>query len=353
MHIDDGLTSISPQKSDQKIFIELGNLASLVGCRDFYSEVLSFLGRLISWDQRMIVLYTAHSIPTPIFDEGVPQVQISLYLSGFYRVDPYLLYWREHKRSGVLTLSDVCKTNANVDDYITVFQPKTGMTDDICVLLAMPGMSAVGLFLGRKQPFTQRETEVACAVFPLILGLHKAHQRTLLTGFTHTAATKVGALDHRPYKIVDKDMSCVFVSKSWTQHEKAIPKTTTLIGRLHNEGPRFSVNVAGGILYVEKLSKDFTPAPEGSLLMLEVGKPALPPLSFEAALKEFLHDQLTPREREIVKFIISGYPSSLIAEKLSLSVGTIKNHRKRLYYKLNITTERELFLMFLNHITNS
>jgi hypothetical protein len=36
--------------------------------------------------------------------------------------------------------------------------------------------------------------------------------------------------------------------------------------------------------------------------------------------------------------------------RLNLSLNTIKNHRKRMYAKLDITTERELFLNFVNFI---
>jgi DNA-binding CsgD family transcriptional regulator len=29
----------------------------------------------------------------------------------------------------------------------------------------------------------------------------------------------------------------------------------------------------------------------------------------------------------------------------------VKNHRRRIYYKLDITTERELFLLYINSVT--
>jgi DNA-binding CsgD family transcriptional regulator len=80
------------------------------------------------------------------------------------------------------------------------------------------------------------------------------------------------------------------------------------------------------------------------------GTRGLMPVKFKAALSAFLRDQLTPRERDIVHLILAGYPSSKIAERLNLSLNTIKNHRKRMYAKLDITTERELFLNFVNFI---
>jgi DNA-binding CsgD family transcriptional regulator len=57
--------------------------------------------------------------------------------------------------------------------------------------------------------------------------------------------------------------------------------------------------------------------------------------------------RLTPRERDIVSLILQGHPTVSIARRLGLARGTVKNHRRRLYRKLDITSERELFLTFL------
>ena len=48
--------------------------------------------------------------------------------------------------------------------------------------------------------------------------------------------------------------------------------------------------------------------------------------------------------------MLRGYPNSAIATTLGLSAGTVKNHRSRLYTRLDITTEREIFSLFLNDI---
>ena len=55
------------------------------------------------------------------------------------------------------------------------------------------------------------------------------------------------------------------------------------------------------------------------------------------------------RERELVQLILAGHPTATIAERLGITVGTVKNHRRRIYEKLDITTERELFLQFFQH----
>lgn len=61
-----------------------------------------------------------------------------------------------------------------------------------------------------------------------------------------------------------------------------------------------------------------------------------------------LWPELSQRERELVQLVLAGHPTAAIAERLGITVGTTKNHRRRIYEKLDITTERELFLQFFD-----
>ena len=81
-----------------------------------------------------------------------------------------------------------------------------------------------------------------------------------------------------------------------------------------------------------------------------ISEPGLRPIDHKTALGSFLRHELTPRERDIVHLILMGYPNIKIAERLKLSLNTVKNHKKRMYLKLDITTERELFLAFVNFL---
>lgn len=74
------------------------------------------------------------------------------------------------------------------------------------------------------------------------------------------------------------------------------------------------------------------------------------PLDFSAAVEEFMPEILTPRERQIVKCVLAGYPNAAIASYLGIGEGTAWNHKKRVYGKLDITTERELFSLFLGFL---
>lgn len=64
-------------------------------------------------------------------------------------------------------------------------------------------------------------------------------------------------------------------------------------------------------------------------------------------LDTFASDILSNREQEITRLILLGYSSKGIAERLGITPGTVKNHRKHLYAKLQINSQAELFNLFL------
>ena len=69
----------------------------------------------------------------------------------------------------------------------------------------------------------------------------------------------------------------------------------------------------------------------------------------EPKIPDALWPELSNRERELVQIVLAGHPTATIAQRLGITVGTVKNHRRRIYEKLDITTERELFLQFFRH----
>jgi DNA-binding CsgD family transcriptional regulator len=56
---------------------------------------------------------------------------------------------------------------------------------------------------------------------------------------------------------------------------------------------------------------------------------------------------LTERECEIVSLVLQGHSSESIGQQLHISPGTVKIHRKNIYRKLGITSQSQLFSIFL------
>ena len=75
---------------------------------------------------------------------------------------------------------------------------------------------------------------------------------------------------------------------------------------------------------------------------------ALPPDSrMDDAFEAFGRPALSLREREVVQLVLRGHSSESIGYHLGISVTTVKTHRKRAYAKLGISSQSELFMLFL------
>ncbi|MFV8782863.1 response regulator transcription factor [Microbulbifer sp. SA54] len=76
----------------------------------------------------------------------------------------------------------------------------------------------------------------------------------------------------------------------------------------------------------------------------------------EKALENFGSSLLTNRECEVLHMTMRGHSIKSMAEKLDASIDTIKTHRKHIYSKLDVTSQSELFYLFisaLRHHTGS
>ncbi|MEM3434353.1 MAG: LuxR C-terminal-related transcriptional regulator [Candidatus Methanomethyliaceae archaeon] len=58
---------------------------------------------------------------------------------------------------------------------------------------------------------------------------------------------------------------------------------------------------------------------------------------------------LTPREREVLELLLVGLTNEEIATKLSLSIETVKTHRRNLYRKLSVKNPRKFLRKLRNH----
>ena len=62
---------------------------------------------------------------------------------------------------------------------------------------------------------------------------------------------------------------------------------------------------------------------------------------------------LTEREREISQLLLRGHSSKSVARVLDIAPGTVMVHKRNLFSKLGITSQYELFSIFINDLENS
>lgn len=70
--------------------------------------------------------------------------------------------------------------------------------------------------------------------------------------------------------------------------------------------------------------------------------------SFRVKEKAGNMNQLTVRENELLRFLAEGYLNKEIADKLSVTLSTVKNHLQNIYIKLHVQNRSEAIIKYFN-----
>jgi DNA-binding CsgD family transcriptional regulator len=68
----------------------------------------------------------------------------------------------------------------------------------------------------------------------------------------------------------------------------------------------------------------------------------------DLAFKTFGRDHVSAREREVLELLLRGYGADTSAERLDISLETVRRHRKSIYKKLDVRCQADLFALFIN-----
>ncbi len=71
-----------------------------------------------------------------------------------------------------------------------------------------------------------------------------------------------------------------------------------------------------------------------------------------SALEYFGTSVLTDRESQVIQLFLHGHSTKSIAEKLGISPETVKLHRKNSYAKLDVSSQAELFFLFIDALSS-
>ena len=71
----------------------------------------------------------------------------------------------------------------------------------------------------------------------------------------------------------------------------------------------------------------------------------------DKAFRNFGRDHLSARECEVIQLILKGHSNKSIAKLLDISIDTVKVYNKRFHNKLEISSQAELFSLFLEAIS--
>jgi DNA-binding CsgD family transcriptional regulator len=71
----------------------------------------------------------------------------------------------------------------------------------------------------------------------------------------------------------------------------------------------------------------------------------------DVAFKTFGESILSPREKDVLELMLRGYGTDISAERLNIALETVRRHRKSIYRKLDVSSQTDLFSLFINSMS--
>ena len=68
----------------------------------------------------------------------------------------------------------------------------------------------------------------------------------------------------------------------------------------------------------------------------------------DRAFRTFGTDFVSTREREVLELMLRGYGADISAERLDISLETVRRHRKSIYKKIDVNSQADLFALFIH-----
>lgn len=69
------------------------------------------------------------------------------------------------------------------------------------------------------------------------------------------------------------------------------------------------------------------------------------------AFETFGSSLLSPREKSVLELMLRGYGTNVSAERLEIALETVRRHRKSIYRKLDVSSQTDLFSLFINSMS--
>lgn len=71
----------------------------------------------------------------------------------------------------------------------------------------------------------------------------------------------------------------------------------------------------------------------------------------DLAFNTFGTSFISPREKDVLELMLRGYGTDISAERLGIALETVRRHRKSIYRKLDVSSQTDLFSLFINSMS--
>jgi DNA-binding CsgD family transcriptional regulator len=322
-----------------------------VGTAVFYDRVLCLLDERIQCERRLVMKYSRYARPEIVVNASLDAAAVAVYLDSLYRLDPLLRLVRSEAQRPVVTYREIRLVDHENAFYDEIFRSGR-VLDELAILLPTLGGACVALCFDRDDGhFGSHEVQWASMLYPILRKTHDLHVRTALSRGLNSlfGDGQAGIL------ALTADGTVIYRNDAWKHVARGADEAAIVARTLASpEGAPTEIGACvGHWSWMEP-----APGPQGGAgprscrtVFLEERSPGYIDRNIKGVLAGFIAAHgLSSRESQILEKMMRGYPTAAISSKLGLSAGTVKNYKRRLYDKLDITHEREVFPLFIQHL---
>lgn len=325
---------------------EMARVAAAIGSREFYGAALASLGRLLGCERQLAMRYAQFAKPQILVNHSLTAETEALYMQKLYRIDPLLQLVRTQVCERVLTTQDMHREE-NCNIYFEDLYRSAQIYDELVVLLPAAGGVWVALCLDvNDRHFRADEVAFVRLVYPLVESLHQRHISSCLSG------RRGGYLNDSQLAVMvlDSEGEACFRNGIWSGKVNAAEERAICAVSASSGAGVHSLNEQD-VVHWETLEAGNALAPGGRIFVVEGRSPGY--LGIDRLFSQLAADyELTPRECEIIGLSLRGLSTAAIAKSLDIAAGTVRNHKHRLYTKLDVTSEREIASLIFGKIFN-
>ncbi|MDQ0348285.1 helix-turn-helix transcriptional regulator [Ancylobacter vacuolatus] len=322
---------------------DLARVLSRIGRDDFYESVIDAVAPLIPCDFWIMARYETAAQPRILSESGMAPGAKSAYADKLWRLDPLARAPFAGESHSAISLRTLCADGSLDRTYARYLDVDLGIVDELALLLPLNERSFLALCLDRhSEAFDEREVRLASEMLDLLLEMHRQHVTRMVERQVARSAVLSGGASAE-ILILTANGTPLFQSEGWMEAARQAFDRAALPGHLASTD-RHVIPANGGWCL-------FRPACEGTDALLHDARIFV--LRKEAQDFGSRLDRLarlyglTERQKQIVQLSFEGHHNASIARLLNISIGGVKNHKLRIYDKLDITSERELLPAFL------
>ena len=321
-----------------------------LGKEAFHRAMVAYLSMVFGGLNGLALRYHKTARPEILVNQVLDDRVCELYLGGLYTLDPLNNISRAHFHAGIYSFRESFEIDSDTIKYQQEVFQRALISDELAWVVLMPDASMLAYCLDKPDgQFSAAEVRLARSELPVVRSLALKH-------FSLEFLGKVSAWNSpspQIERIIHLSSNQIVESSRWRPEfallgdsDKSLIEQEAL--RVRAEGGYREASLLGdaslttccvlleGEHYLQqRIRPEHGAATEDYRTMIG------------GALRPFA---LTDREEDIVYLSLLGYPNALIAKKLAISGGTVKNHKYSIYNKLDITSERELFNLVLRSI---